>query len=639
MRKLVVFGVFLAVFLVSVRAEANQWIGGYSNNWSDGGNWSMGMAPYQGESLEFDYRAWSSYNNMGTYDIGSITMSGSAQISGGPLNLSYGITSTSGYNYVNMELTLTGDQSFDVSSGSTLYTSNINLQWSKLTIQGQGDTNVSYLIYSYQGGSLTKSGSGTLTLGCSNYYSGGTTINEGSVMLTVNGALGSGAVNVSGGVLDMCATSSTVGAVSLASGTITGTTGVLTGSSYSVESGEISAILGGTGALTKTTAGTATLSKANTYTGATTVSEGTLAYGASNAISNSSAVAVNGGVLNLGAYSDTVASLTLSGGSVLGSGKLTASAYNIYEGTITVDLGASGTLTKYGDGIFNFTGEYLGTTVNEGTLSFSTDQIKGDVTNNGTLAFDQAGDGVYAGVISGTGYLTKAGAGSLTLSGTNTYSGETLVNVGELIVNGSIANSTVFLEDGAILSGSGALGDVFQYDGSIWAPGNSPGTQSAMDVTWFGGATYEWEINDPDAGKGADPGWDWLNISGVLTIDADESDYIIDIISLTSGNEPGILAGFDNTQSYSSWIIATATGGITGFNADYFTLDTSGFEAYNPLNGGYFSLVQGGNDLILNFTPAGGPSDVPEASTLLLILPLLGGIGLRMMRSRRKAQK
>ena len=65
---------------------------------------------------------------------------------------------------------------------------------------------------------------------------------------------------------------------------ITGTGGVLTGSSYAVESGTISAILGGSGALTKTTTGTVTLSAANTYTGLTTVSAGTLAVGSSGSL-------------------------------------------------------------------------------------------------------------------------------------------------------------------------------------------------------------------------------------------------------------------------------------------------------------------------------------------------------------------
>ena len=85
-----------------------------------------------------------------------------------------------------------------------------------------------------------------------------------------------GAVNVNGGVLNMLTFSGSTGAVTLTSGTISGS-GVLTGTSYNVQSGEIDATLGGsTAVLTKNTAGLVTLGGANTYGGGTTISSGTL---------------------------------------------------------------------------------------------------------------------------------------------------------------------------------------------------------------------------------------------------------------------------------------------------------------------------------------------------------------------------
>src|SRR5439155_8195001 len=68
-------------------------------------------------------------------------------------------------------------------------------------------------------------------------------------------------------------------------------------------------IISGTGGLYKDGSGTFTLSGANSYTGATTVAGGTLALGASNALSASTAVTVQNATLDLGAYSNSVASL------------------------------------------------------------------------------------------------------------------------------------------------------------------------------------------------------------------------------------------------------------------------------------------------------------------------------------------
>ena len=76
-------------------------------------------------------------------------------------------------------------------------------------------------------------------------------------------------------------------AVVLANGALSATTGVLTAGGFTVENGTISASLAGTGTLTKTTAGTVSLSANNTYTGGTTVSAGTLSLDTSNALAAS----------------------------------------------------------------------------------------------------------------------------------------------------------------------------------------------------------------------------------------------------------------------------------------------------------------------------------------------------------------
>ena len=132
-------------------------------------------------------------------------------------------------------------------------------------------------------GALVKNGPGTLVLAGQNTYGGGTTVNDGQLSCLANGAIGAGAVTVSGGTLSLGSYSDTVGTVTLSGGgSITGTTGILTSTAtFEMQSGDVSAILGGSGiALNKTTSGTVTLSGDNTYTGATTISAGTLQVGA-----------------------------------------------------------------------------------------------------------------------------------------------------------------------------------------------------------------------------------------------------------------------------------------------------------------------------------------------------------------------
>jgi autotransporter-associated beta strand protein len=124
-------------------------------------------------------------------------------------------------------------------------------------------------------GPLIFNGPGTLILSAANTYTGGTTINAGT--LTMGAAerlVDSGALTVSGGNFNLGGLSETVGAVTLSSGSIS--SGTLTGSSYEVQSGTVSAVLAGNAALTKSTVGTVTLSGDNTYSGGTEVNAGEL---------------------------------------------------------------------------------------------------------------------------------------------------------------------------------------------------------------------------------------------------------------------------------------------------------------------------------------------------------------------------
>ena len=92
------------------------------------------------------------------------------------------------------------------------------------------------------------------------------------------------------------------------------------------------------------------------------------------------------------------------------------------------------------------------------------------------------------------GSLIKSGAGSLVLSGDNTYRGPTTVNGGRLAVNGSLT-SAVTVNDSGTLGGSGRIAALQVNNGGTVAPGNSVGTlQVAGDVNLAAGSTYAVEL-------------------------------------------------------------------------------------------------------------------------------------------------
>ncbi len=248
-------------------------------------------------------------------------------ITGASSNTAATTLDLNGYNQ-----TLNGLINSFAGNASTLSISNSNTgQTSTLTLNPSADktagagVNATTIANGAGIVAVVKSGLFNQTFNSTHTYTGGTRIDAGTLTLghATNTLADAGAVNVNGGTLAITTSNDTVGAVTLTSGSITGTTGVLTGSSYTVKSGTISAILGGSDiALTKDTAGTVTLSGSNTYTGTTTISEGKLVMG--DAASD-----------NFDTSGVTVASGATLGGS----------------GTIAGTLGLTGVLAPGDDGI------------------------------------------------------------------------------------------------------------------------------------------------------------------------------------------------------------------------------------------------------------------------------------------------
>ncbi|EAA1527606.1 fibronectin-binding autotransporter adhesin ShdA [Salmonella enterica subsp. enterica serovar Tennessee] len=261
-------------------------------------------------------------------------------------------------------------------------------------------------------GSLVKTGTGELTLSGDNDYSGGTTIDDGTLTADHADSLGSGDIDNSG-VLQ-------------------------------VGEGELENTLSGAGSLVKTGMGELTLSGDNSYSGGTTITDGTLI--ADHADSLGTGTIANSGVLKVG------------------------------EGELENTLSGTGSLVKTGTGELTLSGDNSysgGTTISDGTLiADHADSLgTGAIANSGVL---KVGEGELENTLSGSGSLVKTGTGELTLSGdNNTYSGDTTIADGTLIAanvnalgSGNIDNSGTLMLDA---NGAFELANVTTHTGATTA--------------------------------------------------------------------------------------------------------------------------------------------------------------------------
>lgn len=306
-------------------------------------------------------------------------------------------------------------------------------------------------------GKVFVTGTGAVTFGGTNTYTGGTSIGAGA-------SLTGSTTSVQGNILNF--------------GTVT-----LTQAGTGTYSGNMT----GTGGLVSNVTQTLQMTGANTYSGGTTVNAGTL---------QGSTTGVQGNIRN-----NSVVDFSQTG-----------------TGTYSGNMSGTGALLLNNTGTVVLTGAntYSGvTTINSGTLQASTTSLgTGNTVDNSHLIFNQTTTGTYAGTISGTGDVTKIGSGNLIFSGAQTYSGNTTVNAGRLSVNSGMA-SDVFVSNGGTLGGVGTIaGDVF--NGGVVAPGNSIGTLTVATYTGNSSSTLQVEVNNGGTTAGVNN--DLLHVNGNVTL-------------------------------------------------------------------------------------------------------------------------
>jgi autotransporter-associated beta strand protein len=232
---------------------------------------------------------------------------------------------------------------------------------------------------------------------------------------------------------------------------------------------------------------------------------------------------------NLGLDDNTI---TLTTGAVNHTGSLTLQGTATGDTTIGSNIGANVTGVTQNSAtsrlILSGTNTYTGaTTISAGTLQIGAAGTTGRlstssaITNNGALVFNRSNavtQGTdFASVIAGTGSVTQSGAGKLTLSGANTYTGATSVSAGTIAVNGSLANTSTTVSSGGTLQGSGSIGgSVTVQGGGIIAAGNSIESLTTGALTLEADSTFAYEINN-DAAAGV--AGDLTAVTGNLTLD------------------------------------------------------------------------------------------------------------------------
>jgi len=543
--------------------------------------------------------------------------------------------STIELNAMPMQTTAQTGQTLNFGAATFNNTQTINdvslLQNATVTVTPGAGTSTTLLSFGNVAGSggLTKAGAGTLKLTGDITHSGTIAINAGTlefasegnktIIAPLTGTVAGTFVKSGAGTLTMDSIPANgrhefFGAVIVNGGTLVSAEaaeGFFRASSYTVNNGSALTGLGGS-AFGYGPMGSLTVNAGGTF---------------QTGFQEMGNVTLNGGTINLnpaGSFGGN--SIALSRDVTVGG-----SSASIFQGSSRLALNIAG----------NPAGQTRAFNVADATGNSSADLIISSVVHNAHVA-----NGTPGGNLTN---LEKKGAGTMQLSGNNTYSGSTIVSAGTLLISGTGSinstseilvsagatfqyNSTTALTkdlnlgSGAALGGSGVVGNVNLASGSLLKPGNSPGLLTASAATWAAGSTYQWEIDNATGTAGTN--WDVFSVTGAL-----------DLSALSSSGQMNLVLQSLSIDNYStttpfSWTIAKA-GSLIGDGltdgADVTALFNINATAFNsgdlPTNG--FKVEVGTTEGLRTLNLMA----IPEPSTGSLMTLGLGGLVLtRLLR-------
>jgi autotransporter-associated beta strand protein len=619
-----VFQILYAASSVSISPRIDTWTGAGGNaNWTNPSNWG-GTAPAIGDILIFGPGA-ARLTNANNFPVGSafnsIIFSGSGySIGGDGIVLLDGMngTNATGANTFGPAITLASAESIVAGGSSITLTLGGAIANGGFTLTlgpGPGVITVDKPI-SGAGGLVTSAGAVTLQAVSADTYKGGT-VASGTILvlddaggvaipgaLTV-GAAGTSLVQLDGsnqiaagatvtvkslGTLDcngntntlaklildngkvtteagaLAAKAVTAGGTSSIAGNLVVPTAITTGTASTLT---VTAVISGTGNLTVAGPGTLTLAAAgaNTYIGSTIVQSGTLV------LDDTGGVAIPG-ALTIGTKGTSLVQLAASN-QIAGTATVTVDSLGTFDcngntNTLNKLILSSGTVTTE-----------AGTLAVPSVTDTGTSSIAGNWTLPSTITVNAASTLTVSAVLSGSGGLTKAGPGTLVLTGNNAYTGATIVVAGTLLVDGQQTGSTMTVKSGATLRGTGAVGTVNVLAGGAMLPGagaSATGTLTTGRVTFASTSSFNVTLD------GTTPGsqYDQLAAEGTISLAGST-------LNITLGFTPSIGTIFTIIHNSSGKPISGTFAGL----ADGATFTEDGMTFQISYKGG------GGNDVTL----------------------------------------
>ncbi len=409
-------------------------------------------------------------HTLGTLSIGAqtLTLAAGSFVTSGTAGLTFGTTT----------LTATG-ATFAPAASTTLTLGAVNGSGNNFTVSGAGNVTIGGVVGTGTG-NITQSGSGTLTLSGANTFSGGVTLNSGTVTVSNSAGLGTGTLRVAGGSLNAGTTGLTAtNTVSFASGsaltyvgtnamTLSGTITLAGTNTLTVAASTLTTtgVIAGSGAgLTKAGTGTLVLAgaNANTYTGATTVNGGTLTLRYDNMagttpsglVSSSSALVLGGGTLNIDGKGSATSTQTFAGTTINAGASAIA---RDTSGTATTNV-ALGTITRNAGGTLNIitaaaagTGNVSTTTTTVTSGLMGTGQAFATITNNNFATV--SGGNIIGATLTDNTYTSGTNA-NLTASATLTNAAVNSIRWNSNTANRALTISgNLTVESGGILTGN-----------------------------------------------------------------------------------------------------------------------------------------------------------------------------------------